>query len=298
MDSVLAILHILGPVVLCAGAGWAWSRFGRPCDTASITQILVYVAVPCLIVSTLTRLDIDPAEILAMLAAAAAAHVFFFVAGCFFLRMANLPIGPYLGPLALGNTGNAGLPVCMLAYGERGLALGLGFMLVNTICIFTLGMWLPTGKRSLRPVATTPVPYAVGLGLALLFLDHKPPQLIAESLKIMGDMAIPLMLLALGLGLARIRLNKADTGLALALASTKILITSAVAFAMYYILEWMGMDGVFRGVFVLQCLMPIAVFMYLFAEMHEAKAEQVAGAVMASTLLSLAVLPAALGILL
>ena len=55
--------------------------------------------------------------------------------------------------------------------------------------------------------------------------------------------------------------------------------------------EWLGLEGVVRGVFILDCAMPAAVTNYMFAERHDRSASQVASVVVLSTLITFAVLP-------
>jgi predicted permease len=57
------------------------------------------------------------------------------------------------------------------------------------------------------------------------------------------------------------------------------------------IAELFGLSGVARGVFVLQGVMPVAVFTYLFAVRYERDADNVAGIVLVSTLLAALLLP-------
>ena len=53
----------------------------------------------------------------------------------------------------------------------------------------------------------------------------------------------------------------------------------------------LGLEGLAAGVVLLQAAMPAAVFNYVFAERNGRSPEQVAGAVLASTVLSMLTLP-------
>ena len=55
--------------------------------------------------------------------------------------------------------------------------------------------------------------------------------------------------------------------------------------------EWLGLTGVARGVLILDCAMPVAVFNYMMAERYGRSPSEVAGTVVLSTLLSLGTLP-------
>jgi len=56
----------------------------------------------------------------------------------------------------------------------------------------------------------------------------------------------------------------------------------------------LGLEGVARGIMILQSAMPVAVFSYLFAVRYNRSPEEVAGTVVISTLLSFLTLPALL----
>ena len=60
----------------------------------------------------------------------------------------------------------------------------------------------------------------------------------------------------------------------------------------------LGMHGLPRAVLILQCSMPVAVYSYLLAQVWKTDPEQIAALVMVSTLLTLAVLPVILAVLL
>ena len=52
-----------------------------------------------------------------------------------------------------------------------------------------------------------------------------------------------------------------------------------------------GLEGVARGVVILECSMPAAVFNYMLAMRYQNSPDEVAGLVVTSTLLSFAALP-------
>ena len=58
--------------------------------------------------------------------------------------------------------------------------------------------------------------------------------------------------------------------------------------------ELFGLTGPARGVVILEASMPVAVFNYLMAERYDRSADEVAGNVVVSTVLSFATLPVVL----
>ena len=101
-----------------------------------------------------------------------------------------------------------------------------------------------------------------------------------------GDISIPLMLIALGVSLAGI--NRKYAIKALGLGALRLMIGFAVG---WLVSELLGLTGTLRGVLIIQSTMPVAVFNYLLAIRYHKSPEEVAGAVVISTLLSFATLP-------
>jgi predicted permease len=99
-------------------------------------------------------------------------------------------------------------------------------------------------------------------------------------------MTIPLMLITLGVSLAALRV--AGLGRSLLLALLRLGLGFAVGLGIAYAFR---LDGIARGVLILQSTMPTAVFNYLFAHRYATRPEEVAGAVTVSTLLTLAIMP-------
>jgi predicted permease len=70
--------------------------------------------------------------------------------------------------------------------------------------------------------------------------------------------------------------------------SLRIVLGFAVAFAVAWAF---GLEGVAKGVLILQGSMPAAVFTYFFAARYDRSPEDVAGIVLSSTLISALTLP-------
>lgn len=280
------LFDILAPVFVTAGIGYGWARLGGPFDTRSVTALVTNVGTPCLILSTLTRLDVSAAAFAEMGLAAVLALAALAALGMAALRLARLPFHTYLPALMFANTGNMGLPLCLFAFGQTGLALAIAVFAVNAVAQFTIGMLISSGDLSLRRLLTTPVLYAVALALVFMLTGWAPPVWFANTIQLIGGLAIPLMLLALGVALARLRVR--SVGRSLWLSLLRLLPGLAVGFLLAHLLD---MTGAARGVLILQSAMPVAVFNFLFAERHNRTPHEVAGMVFLSTVISFATLP-------
>ena len=156
--------------------------------------------------------------------------------------------------------------------------------------IFTVGIWVPSGKVGLRDIVDKPVVYAVIIALVLMGFDLRVPVAIDHMLSILGGLAIPLMLLTLGHTLATLKTGNLWRGAYLAVFH--LAMAAAVAFGLT---ELFGFEGVERGVVIMLCLMPAAVATYLWVEVYRPDdAPVAAGFIMISTLLAVVSLPLAL----
>lgn len=280
------IASVLLPVLLCVGVGALWRRAGRPFDRGLMTLLIADVGAPCLVFSRLVALDVEPEALGRMAAAAATAMACFAALGAAALRASGQPLHTWLAPLVFVNAGNMGLPVCLFAFGEEGLALALVWFAMASVAQFTLGPPLWSGHWGLGPWLRTPVVPATALAVAWRLGEWPVPAWLLRTTTLLGDFAVPLMLLTLGVALAELRVPR--LGRPAALAGLRLALGVGVGAAL---VPAFGLAGVDRGVFLLQCAMPAAVFNHLFAERYGRAPDEIAGLVVLSTLLGFVSLP-------
>lgn len=293
VDLIAELLSIVAPVYVCAGLGYLWTRSGRRYDSELVTELIFLIGAPCLIFSTLVDRTIDRDTVVRMATATVLALSAFFVLAFVLLRVAGLPRRGYLPALIFGNSGNLGLPVCLFAFGDRGLALGACYFATSTLMHFTVGLWLWSGRISFRQLYRTPLVYGVVLASLVLAFDVSVPRWIRNTTDLLGSFTVPLMAFTLGVTLGRLGLGNARRSLFLAAARMPIAIGIAVAIA-----AALGFEGVARGVLIIDCSMPPAVFGFLMAQKYDRGAAEVASLVVVSTLFTLATLPVLLGFIL
>lgn len=274
------------PVYVAVGLGYSWTRLGRRYDTEGITDLVMNVGVPCLVFSSLVGLDLDPTAMLEMVLVVLAALACFALIGMGVLRVAGLPYHSFLPPVIFGNTGNMGLPVCLFAFGDTGLALGVCVYATNSFVQFTGGLWLWSGGASSKELLRTPLAYAAVLAALVLATGVSVPIMIQRTTTLLGDFTIPLMSITLGVTLGRLEI--AELRSAGLLSLLRVGVGFGVGVGLSTLFE---LDGAARGVLILQCSMPIAVINYLLAEKYQRDAAGVASAIVVSTLISLATLP-------
>jgi predicted permease len=112
------------------------------------------------------------------------------------------------------------------------------------------------------------------------------PAWLSNTTGILGGATIPLMLITLGVSLAQLKVARWRHSLLFSLLRVLGGFGLAVLVAGLF-----GLQGIERGVLILQFSMPVAVFNYLLALRYEREPGEVAGMVVLSTLLAFVLLP-------
>ncbi len=280
------LFAIIAPVLICAAIGYGWARAGRPYNTEMVTHLVSTVGVPCLVFTTLVNVDID-LDALAKMAGATFAAIFVMGSvGAVILKLWKQSLRAYLPALVFPNTGNMGLPLALLAFGEGGMALAVAYFTVCIIFQFTVGVAVSSGVTSPMALMRVPTIYAMIIALVFKVSGSTVPLWAGNTIEILSGFTIPLMLITLGISLQQLKIG--DLGKSLVLALIRLLMGFAVGLALA---EAFGFDGAMKGVLVLQSTLPVAVFNYLFAARYKTDPDTVAGAVVLSTVLSFATLP-------
>ena len=280
------LFDIIAPVLIIAGLGYGWARLGKPFDLATISGVVINIAVPALVISSLTKLTIDLDAFAIMAGAAAASMALFLAVGYVVLRVLKLSIHAFLPAIALGNSGNLGLPLCLFAFGEAGLAFGIAIFAVSSVVNMTVGQMISAGRFSPWVLFKTPVIYALVIAFASMGAGVPPPKFVASALETLSGIAVPAMLLALGVSLQRLQFGKMKASLVVALLRLGVGFAGGLLVAVLF-----GLEGAARGVLIIQSAMPAAVFNYLWAQVHGRDPAAVAGVVVLSTFIGFLLLP-------
>ena len=283
------LLPITGPVMVCILVGFVWKKIQVPYDTDMVTRLVMCVGAPCLVVSAMTGAAVSRAVIEEMFWVTLVMIVATLLLAAVVIALSRQSLRAYLGPLVFPNAGNMGLPVCLFAFGEQGLVLAIAVFMMLSLVHFTLGIALVSGRSVLQEMVRNPIIYSIAAALIMIYGELSLPRWLQNTVSLLGDMAIPLMLITLGVSLANMRV--AQLGKSATFALLRLAIGVGVGWG---VAAGFGLTGVARGVVILQSAMPVAVFNYLFAVRYGREPQVVAGMVVISTLLSFVLLPALL----
>jgi predicted permease len=293
MELILTVFQIVAPVFILAAIGFTWVKIGWSYEIEFVTRLAMTLSVPALIFVALMKANISADTLSNLFLSSLIAYLFlaliFWITGKIF----KLNMATYWAPLIFGNTGNLGLPLAMFAFGEVGLGYAVVVFAVMAIGSFSIGVWMVSGGGSLNKVFKEPMVWATLLGALFLIQGWQTPKWATNTLELLGQMAIPLMLITLGVALARLKINLISR--AIILSILKLCVSVGVAWIIGIYFE---LNNIAFAVLVMQIATPVAVTSYLLAQKYGADANEVAGLVIASTALSVFALPVLLGILL
>jgi len=287
------VLEVVTPVFLLAAIGYFWVKLGFEYRVEFVTRLAMTLAVPALVFTSLTQNTINPKFLTEMIIVVCMAYAVVSVLALIFAFIFKLDLRTFLMPLISGNTGNLGLPLCFLAFGKDGLGYAVIVFAFTSIVAFTFGLWVVSGTRSFKQPLKEPLVPATILGLLFMFYGWEIPKILTNSLNLISQMAIPLMLITLGVAVARLKTQLAFKTLGISISKIMIGTIAGITVGYQFSIPYEAF-----AVLIIQMSMPVAVTSYLLAEKYGANSEEVAGLVVVSTFLTTFTTPVVLSVLL
>ncbi|ATE61312.1 AEC family transporter [Thauera sinica] len=287
---LIRIVSILFPLFSITALGYFVGRRMKP-DLSHANKLNMDVFVPALVFGALVSKDFRIGEYLPLLLATVVIIVGSGVVGLFVARAAGIAPKTLVPPMMFNNCGNLGLPLAVLAFGESALAPAVVMFVVSNVIHFSYGAWLLDHRTRLTTVWRSPPILATiaGLTVGLLGIEVWPPLLM--SIRMVGDISIPLMLFALGVRLADSRIGAVGFGLfgaALRPAAGMLL-----AWGIMLLIDLPPRE---RALLLVFGALPPAVLNYMFAERYDQEPDKVASMVLIGNIAAVVSLPIALAL--
>ena len=282
---IFQILEVVLPIFIIISVGFVYSRAVKP-DLSGINRMIVDIALPVLIFTSLSDKDFDP---LSAATFAMASVLLIIASGVLvfpFARFSGANWRSLLPCVMFGNVGPVGIPLIVLAFGPEGLPIAVVLLVLSNILHFTLGAGVMSGRTHWRIVFTNPLVWATVAGIAVSQLGLTFPKWVDTPLTMIGNILVPTMLLSLGARLSTSEISDLGVGV-----RGTVFTTLARLFACYIILLVIPLEGIERGALILFACLPSAVFNYMLADKYNAEPNKVASMVVAGHFGSLIVLP-------
>lgn len=279
------IAGIVFPIYAIVAVGYAYGRWKKP-DMAFANQLNMDIFVPALVFAALASKSFDIGQNIPLLIGGTAV-----VLGAGFLswplaRLLGVATNTFVPPMMFKNSGNMGLPLMVLAFGEAALPAAVVLFFVENFLHYSLGTWMLDHKARLWNLWRVPVIAATLAGLLVSMTQFPLWQPLWLGVKMLGDVSIPLLLFSLGVRLTDSRHGDWKISLAGAIASP----VAGIGMALLANLA-LGLEGRDAAMLVLFGALPPAVLNYIFAERYRQEPERVASIVMIGNTASLAVIP-------
>lgn len=284
------IIGIMVPVLSLVLIGWLYARRHAP-DMSVVNRITMDLFAPALIFSALASRDFSIADNRWLLVASALIVVGSGALAWMVARIAGLQPRTFVPPMMFNNAGNMGLPIAVLAYGSSGLAPAVAMFVVSNAIHFTLGARIVDPRASIRHLLLTPMNLATAAGFAVAATDLPRPAIVMNTLELMGDAMIPLMLFSLGVRMVSV--NRASWRIGLLGAVICPLTGLAVAVPVDLLLP---LTDAQRGMMYMFASLPPAVLNFMVAERYGREPGKVAAMVLVGNVASVFFVPLGLAI--
>ncbi len=297
MDTTLLqllerIFQTVVPLVAIVGLGYIYARRTHT-DMSVANRINMDLFCPALIFSVMSAKSFN-----------LAAHLDLALGAVLIVLGSGLLVWPLCGllkvhpktfipPMMFNNSGNLGIPLIVLAFGEQALPAAVILFLVENLLHFTVGAYIMDHRTHPLALLRNPMILATALGLIWSLFELPLPEVIHTPIDMLGKIAIPLMLFALGVRMTSIDFSNWKLGLWGALLAPASGL--AIAIPLTAVLELDPTQGAFL---ILFGALPPAVLNYMVSERYNQEPHQVASIVLIANMASLAIIPLTLAFVL
>ncbi|KJZ14628.1 transporter [Marinomonas sp. S3726] len=276
------------PLVFVVLVGFVYARW-RSTDMTIANRINMDVFVPALIFSVMASGSFHVMQYKGLILGAAVIVVGSGLLAWPVAKFMGVSTKTLLPPMMFNNSGNLGIPLMLLAFGESVLPIAVVLFLTENLLHFTLGMYLINPKTKLKSILTMPMVLATIFGLLFSFSGWSMPTSLSVPIDMLGQISIPLMLFALGVRMNDVDLTNWRLGL---LAGILCPLTGLIA-AFVWQQVWPVKEEYFAYLLVFACLPP-AVLNYIVSELFQQEPNKVASMVLIGNLISLVTIPSIL----
>lgn len=287
---VIQIFSIIFPVFAIAGIGYMYGRFKQP-DMTQVNRLSMELFVPALVFSSLASKSFDLSLYADLALAGTAVIIGSGILAWPFVRLLKVDYKTFIPPMMFNNSGNMGLPLALLAFGEEAVPIAVVLFIIEMVLHFTIGIYMLDHRINLSKLLRMPMIMATILGLLVGSFDVSIWQPFMVMVEMLGDVLIPLLLFSLGVRLTEISYKDWHLGVAGAIISPATGL--AIVWMLSFVLELPPLQ---QSLLIIFGALPPAVLNFLVSEQYNQEPEKVASIVMLANLGSLIVMPFALAI--
>ncbi|WP_042222295.1 AEC family transporter [Oceanobacillus manasiensis] len=283
-------LNVILPIMAVFAAGYVLQRI-RLLDVKSVSAVSLYILSPALVFIGLYDASFDSDFFIIFIYM----FVLFFMMVILNKILARLlkwsPSVESASILSTGfmNSGNYGLPVVLFSIGQEAVPYAIFIMVVQALQNNFFGVYYASRstsgmKRAVVNVMKMPTTYAAILAFAFQQFNITVPEAAHSTLSMVGDAAIPVMMVMLGMQLASITGLKLNWQVLASAVTLKMIIAPLIAFGFVAILD---VDPLIASVLIIISAMPTAATTTMYAIEFDTEPDLVSSITFASTLISI-----------
>ncbi|MFC4023942.1 AEC family transporter [Oceanobacillus longus] len=286
-------LNVIIPIMAVFASGFILQRI-RLLDVKSVSAVCLYILSPALIFVTLHDAEFDSGFLIILIYMFVLFYIMVFLNKILAKIFGWGPSTESASILASGfmNSGNYGLPVVLFSIGSTALPYAIFIMVVQALQNNFFGVYYASRstsgmRRAVENVMKMPTTYAAILAFVFQYFSITVPESVHSTLSMVGEAAIPVMMVMLGMQLGSITGLKLNWQVVISAVTLKMVIAPLIAFL--FVLAF-NVDPLIGMVLIIISAMPTAATTTMYAIEFDTEPELVSSITFISTLISIVTL--------
>lgn len=189
----------------------------------------------------------------------------------------------------IGNTGNLGIPIGIVVFGEESIPFTTLINLMNVFVVYTLGVFFYSRghfsvKESIRNIFKLPPLWFALIALSLNYNRIELPVEIMNVLQMGAYASMVLQMIILGMYLQGVRLVHLNLKLILHVNAVKFILLPALTL---FILQFTPFSSMVKGIIFMELFMPLAVANVNLGSLYDCRPKDITALIFISSLLFL-----------
>lgn len=285
LDLLYRILAIIFPIFSIVAVGYIYSRYYRP-DMSTGNRINMDIFTPALIFDIMSASDFALTNYAVLAGAGLLVVLGSGIIAWPVARLYKFDWKTFVPPMMFTNSGNMGVPLILLAFGEAALPAAIILFALENFLHFTLGQQMINHRASIISLTKNPMVIATIAGIGFSLSSISLNETVRLPIHMLGQIAIPLMLFSLGARLTEIDFKDWKIGV----VSAWVCPLSGLLIALV-IIPLLPLPAEQIPVLLLFSILPPAVLNYMVAEQFNQQPQLVASIVLIGNLSSLVIIP-------
>lgn len=283
-------LTVILPIMAVFASGFILQRI-RVLDVRSVSAVSLYILSPALVFVSLYEAEFDKGYLIILI------YMFILFYSMVLLNKILAKLFKWntkiesASILATGfmNSGNYGLPVVLFSLGQAAVPYAIFIMVFQSLQNNFFGIYYASRstsgvKRAFINVMKMPTTYAAIFAFILQSFNIVVPEAIFSTLTMVGDAAVPVMMIMLGMQLGSIMGIKLNWQVVISGVTLKMIVAPLIAFLFVHTID---IDPLIASVLIIISAMPTAATTTMYAIEFDTEPDLVSSITFISTVSSI-----------